>query len=45
MIRQPGPAPLAGLAVLEDQLDQQGLGLLEVPEVPWLQEVPGDLGQ
>ena len=24
---------------------QTDLGLLEVPEVPWLLEVPGDLGQ
>ena len=24
---------------------QTDLGLPEVPEVPWLQEVPGDLGQ
>lgn len=45
MIRQQVLVPLVGLAVLGDQLGQQGLEHLEVPEVPWLQEVLEVLGQ
>lgn len=44
-IRQQVLAPLSGLAVLGDQLGRQGLGHLEVLEVPWLQEVLEGLGQ
>lgn len=45
MIPQQVLAPLAGLAVLGDQLGQQGLGHLVALGVPWLQEVLVGLAQ
>lgn len=44
-IRQQFLAPLVGLAVLGDQLDQQGLEHPEGLGVPWILEVPEGLGR